>query len=994
MIMVADAPVRVLLVDDDADDALLTQRLLHSAMLGNYVVDWRDGFDSGLAALAETDYDVMLLDFKLTGEDGLELLRVARSQGTRSPAILLTGQIDRDLDAKAMEAGVVDFLEKGQLNAATLERSIRYAAGRGRSDRERVTLLESERAAKAEAETAHTHITTILETLESERTTLRQSEAFFRAAFLGSAVPAMLVSMDGAVIQANPALCEMLGYDETELTGLRVSEFTHPDHSAAGDLGRARLVSNDADAVQVEKQYVRRDGSPVDVRVSMALVRLRDDPGYFMTQVFDITEQKRAQLAIAEREQHLAMIVSVQQEIATAALDDSLDDSKVLGLIAQRAAALTGADGAGVAMIQDGRVVYKVWMGDEFPAPGRGLALETSLSGRCAIERRPLRCDDVLLDPRVNGSFAGHVNARALICAPLLIDDTSVGVLTVYSSSPNAFQDRDVHTLQLMAGLAAAGLNHAAAFAARQALVVERTLALETLSEREALIRSLIENAADPLITLDESCQISYASPALERLLGLPATHFQGSHPSAFCHPADRELVVSTFADMIATKERTNGVEARFEHRDGSWRTVRITGRNMLDDPAARAVIVNLHDTTDEVVAASQIRQAQKLEAVGQLAGGVAHDFNNLLTVILGHSEFLLQSLEEADPRYDDVVEIRHASDRAAGLTRQLLAFSRQQMLKPMVVDMNAIVAGMRPLLERLIGEDIEFVISGTDGCAPVLADPGQLEQVVMNLAINGRDAMPAGGTLSIEVNVVTLDNSYPIGADGVKPGQYVLLAITDTGMGMSQEVREQIFDPFFTTKESGKGTGLGLSTVYGIVKQSGGYVWAYSEPGLWSAFKVYLPLASEGIETAALVEAPAATAGSETVLLVEDEAPVREVSRRILVGQGYQVLEACDGIDALDVVARFDGRIDVLVTDVVMPRMNGRALADQLSERYPHLAVLFLSGYTSDEILRRSPAESGSRLRLLQKPFTRAELAAAVRDSIIAAAGQALDLN
>ena len=820
--------------------------------------------------------------------------------------------------------------------------------------------------------------------LKESVTALQQSEAFVRAAFLKSAVPGILVSVDGVVMHSNSAMSALLGYGDETLEGVAVTSFTAPDDRPMTDDLRERLLAGEVESAQMEKRYVRRDGTIIDVFISIALVPQTESmPPYFTTQIFDISDRKRAEREVREREALLAQIVQVQQAVAAA----DLDKPTIVDLIAERAKSLTGADGAEVAMLESGLLVYRAGSVLDRATQGKGLDPDTSLAGRCVRERQPMQSDDTRLDDRVHQGLADHVGARSALCVPLLHEETAVGVLTVYSSKVAAFQDRDVHTLQLIAGVGAAGLAHAAAFEVKQALIVERTAALVTLSEREVLIRSLIENAADPLITLDAHGVISYASPALERLLGRSINDFIGVRTAELFHPDDAPLISDTVAHMLASTRPVVAVEGRLLHRDGTWRTARVTGRNMLDDPAVRGLVVNLHDMTDEVVAAAQLRQSQKLEAVGQLAGGVAHDFNNLLTVISGHSEFLAADLGQLDARYADVQQIRLAADRAAALTAQLLAFSRQQVLQPTIVDMNAIVAGMQPMLRRLIGEDITLVTRPSADPVTVLADAGQLEQVVMNLAINGRDAMPNGGTLTIEVQLADLDATYP-DKDDVVPGRYVMLAITDTGVGMTREVREHIFDPFFTTKELGKGTGLGLSTVYGIVKQSNGYISAYSEPGLWSAFKAYFPLAIGITEPVAVPQVIAATTGgSETVLLVEDEEAVRRLSKRILTRQGYRVLEARDGLDALDVVDRNGGRIDLLVTDMVMPRMNGRDLAERLSKRMPGLAVLFLSGYTNADILRREPDEPRIYHRLLQKPFTSEGLTTAVREALQATA-------
>ena len=375
-----------------------------------------------------------------------------------------------------------------------------------------------------------------------------------------------------------------------------------------------------------------------------------------------------------------------------------------------------------------------------------------------------------------------------------------------------------------------------------------------------------------------------------------------------------------------------------------------------------------------------QFRQAQKMEAVGRLAGGIAHDFNNLLTVITSYSDILLEDLAPQDPRCQDVEEIRKAAASGAGLTRQLLAFSRQQVLQPRVLDVNAVLANAEKLLKRLLGEDIELVTTLTPQLGAVKADPGQLEQVIMNLAVNARDAMPDGGKLTIETANADMDEASVRVHPYAKPGQYVMLAVSDTGSGMDEQTKARIFEPFFTTKEAGKGTGLGLATVYGIVKQSGGFIWVYSEPSHGTTFKIYLPRVDEPVEGLSVPSSSAESLrGAETVLLAEDAAAVRTVARQVLERHGYTVLEAPNGEAALYLATKHHGPIHLLLTDVVMPGLGGRQLADQLRALRPELKVLYASGYTDDAVVRHGVLKPG--IAYLQKPLTPEALARKVRE-------------
>ncbi len=443
-----------------------------------------------------------------------------------------------------------------------------------------------------------------------------------------------------------------------------------------------------------------------------------------------------------------------------------------------------------------------------------------------------------------------------------------------------------------------------------------------------------------------------------------------------------RKLEGDIIQNVVRTGEPAE-YEKEYIRKDGSLVAVSLTVFVVKDregQPDGLAQIVK--DITKRKRLEEQFRQAQKMEAVGQLTSGIAHDFNNLLTVINGYSEMTLQALKADDPLRSNIEQVKEAGARAAALTRQLLAFSRKQVLEPKVLDLNAVVTNIDKMLTRTIGEDIDLVAALTPGLGRVKADPGQIEQVIMNLATNARDAMPDGGMLTIETANVELDAAYAQMHMAITPGRYVMLAVSDTGCGIDAETQRRIFEPFFTTKEQGKGTGLGLATVYGIVKQSGGSIWVYSEPGHGTTFKIYLPRVEAPTEA---VEPDTARArppnGTETILLVEDAAGVRSLARAALQVYGYSVLEAANGNETIALSEQYQGVIHLLVTDVVMPGMNGRALAERLTTRLPQMKVLYVSGYTDDTIVRHGMLDAG--MAFLQKPFTPLALARKVREML-----------
>jgi two-component system cell cycle sensor histidine kinase/response regulator CckA len=498
------------------------------------------------------------------------------------------------------------------------------------------------------------------------------------------------------------------------------------------------------------------------------------------------------------------------------------------------------------------------------------------------------------------------------------------------------------------------------------------------LRESEERYRLLFERNLAGVYRSTVDGRLLECNRAFARMMGY------GSPAEAMAQPPGAfHGLPSAHREFLARLRREGSLvntESEGRRKDGSavWLIENVS--LIVDEDGEEVILGTVFDMTERRRLEEQLLQSQKMEAVGRLAGGIAHDFNNLLTAISGYSELLVEQLPEGDPRRESAEEIRQAGRRAAGLTQQLLAFSRRQVLEPRVLDLNAVIAGMEKMLRRVIGEDVELTTALDPALWRTLADPGQIEQAIVNLVVNARDAMPRGGRLTLETGNVTLDEKFASSYATVHPGPHVMLAVSDTGVGMDASLQARLFEPFFTTKERGKGTGLGLSTTYGIVKQSGGSIWVYSEPGHGTTFKIYLPRCEEPLDAR---EAPPAAAtprpGSETVLLVEDEPEVRRLVEKLLRMQGYTVLSAGSPAEAISAAGASPGTIAILVTDVIMPGMNGRELARVLASERPAMRVLYMSGYTDAAIAQQGILQPGTAF--LSKPFTPDALARKVRE-------------
>ena len=542
---------------------------------------------------------------------------------------------------------------------------------------------------------------------------------------------------------------------------------------------------------------------------------------------------------------------------------------------------------------------------------------------------------------------------------PLKTPTATIGVLVLqHYEIENAYDQRDLEFMESVGG--------------HIALAIERRRAEDELRRNESILRLLFEHNPLPIWLYEiETRKFLRVNQAAVELYGYSAEEFEGMTIAEIRPESQREK-------EYASEKRPEAKlgEREFwlhQAKDGRAFEVELISHE-LEYAGKRVGLVVAQDISERRHLESQLRQAQKMEAVGRLAGGVAHDFNNLLMVIKGHSELLLNALDTSSQIARKVEQIDKSADRASALTRQLLAFSRRQVLQPQVISVNAIVEEMGKLLPRLIGEDIELMIRTAKDLGSVKADASQMEQVIMNLAVNARDAMPNGGKLLIETANVHIDQTYTVTHPLMRMGPYIQLVVTDSGTGMDAETQAHIFEPFFTTKEKGKGTGLGLATVYGIVKQSGGFIWVYSELGKGTSFKIYLPRVGQTEEHAATPRAATELPmGTETVLLTEDEQDVREIARQFLESGGYRVIEAKDGVEAIRLAATHRGEIRLLVTDMVMPGMTGQELASRLQREHPGLNVVFMSGYSEHAATEMVDADPS--VRLLTKPFSRAAI-------------------
>ncbi|CAN5751216.1 hypothetical protein BH11MYX3_BH11MYX3_15990 [soil metagenome] len=964
---------RVLIVDDQADARYYLRVLLESE---GFTVDMaRDGAEA-LAIARRSAPELVVSDLLMPVMDGFTLLRAWREDGSLSgiPFIVYTATYQEAEDERLVyELGADDFILK-PAEPAVLVARIRQVGTRGRvstravraDDDDPVYQLYSEALIrKLEHKTLELHETNhslALDAAERERITsaLRASEAELR--LLAEAMPQIvwITGSDGSPTYLNGQWTDYTGMALADSLGLAWEEPIHPD-----DRERVRA---DWRAAAVTRSYSaecrlrRADGS-----YRWWLIRgvpVTDATGgilkWFGT-CTDIDEVKRTQARTTERVAELTLLRAIDDVMrGSGALEHAL--TTTMKLLAEH---------LGVT-----RCVYGDVDGDRVVIPHGDHSTLASLAGEYRLSDYGASVADqirrgaapvAICDAGTElGEDAARrlaaLGIRAFVCCSLIRAGRLRALVSVTDASPRDWRPSELAFVSEVSERCWTSIEHRAT----QAKLHENEALLRLASRAARLGAWSVELPSQRLTWSEEVCAIHEVPPGTEptvaQAIEFYAPEFRDEITARFTEcvregtPFDLELQV------ITAQHRRIWVRAIGQAERGS------------DGTIAR-VLGAFQSIDDRRKLEDQLRQAQKMEAIGQLAGGVAHDFNNILSVILSYTSLVLDELKPGDPLREDISEVRRAGERATDLTRQLLAFSRKQILQPRVVDIHQIIAGMSRMLTRLLGEDIELAIKIAPGAGKVLADPSQVEQIVLNLAVNARDAMPRGGTLTIAVAGASRD---PVPA-GALPS-HVVIAITDTGIGMDAETRDRIFEPFFTTKEPGAGTGLGLATVFGIVKQSAGHIVVESSPGKGATFRIYFPRTEQVSAVADVAPAdPVSLRGTETVLLVEDEDQVRTVTRAILRRAGYTVLDAQNGGEAFMICEDFAGPIHLLLTDVVMPRISGRELATRLLPLRPDMRVIYASGYTEDAVVRHG-VDRGS-IDFLQKPVTPTVLLRKVRE-------------
>jgi PAS domain S-box-containing protein len=764
-----------------------------------------------------------------------------------------------------------------------------------------------------------------LERHVQERTkALQETEGRFRSIFFCTALGMSISDLEGNYQMVNPALCRILGYTEEELLSQSCLRHTFVDDIALTRQFRDQLVSGESEQVFFEKRYIHKTGRLIWASVGIFLFRDSEGrPQYFITHIEDVSERKAAEEALRESEHRHRVIF----------------ENSPLGMIRFNT--------EGVIVDCNDKFVQLMGSSRE-KIIGFNTARRSSEKMQKALQKA-LAGEDAVFEDGYTSVTGGKSNFLRAVFSPV---------------SPGQPATEVIATLEDIS---------------------ERRRAELAMQESEKKWRAVFERSPVGIMLMDDDSVVLECNQFFADIFGAERKRYIGLRlldklPDGLV----RQSLVAALAD-----ENIHHYEGAYTSiLSGKKLFINITSEKIAPDLLI-AVIIDITEQREAALAQEKLQaqflQAQKMESVGRLAGGVAHDFNNMLGVILGHVEMALDHLGPEEPLHEDLLEVQKAAQRSAELTRQLLAFARKQTVSPKVLDLNETVEGLFKMLRRLIGEDIELIWKPGKRLWPVKVDPSQIDQILANLCVNARDAISGVGSIVIETSncEITEDNRPP----DAEAGRYVVLTISDNGCGMDRETQEHLFEPFFTTKEIGQGTGLGLATIYGIVRQNGGFLKVQSEPGQGATFRIYLPVGPEtDSPVTRAVDQPPPRRGVETILLVEDEPSILSVGRRMLEKLGYQVLAASTPEEALDLAEKHKGGIDLLLTDVVMPQMNGRELAARLTDRWPNLKCLFMSGYTADMIAHHGVLAEG--VQFIQKPFSKAELSAKICEVLEQKAG------
>ncbi len=894
------------------------------------------------------------MDLGLPDSQGFDTFKKIHDQAPQIPIVVITGLADDGLALRAVREGAQDYLVKGQIDSNILIRAIRHAIDRKRAE---AALRKSEEKYR-----------TILENIE---------EGYFE------------VDIAGNFTFFNDSLCRLLGYPRDEMMGMNNRQYTDEENAQKLYQTFNKVYRTGEPAKGFDWEIIRKDGTKRYIEASVSLKNISGQPIGFRGIVRDITERKRAEEVLRTEREKLEMV--------------------------------TQNMGAGLAFIS--KDYHTIWANNvlkQIFGDVEGKACYSTYNKRaeicvgCGVREVFEKGSEKVVHEQVGEDIEGNTIWSEIIATPIKDKDGHITAalelvipITERKQAEEALRRSEEEARRLA---------QENAVMAEIGRIISSTLNIEKVYERFAEeVRKLISfdrimiNLADLKNKTSTPAYIAGIDVQGRRvgditfMAGTVTEEVIRTRSSLLIQVDNDNIdeVVSRFPPLLPTfqaglrsiisvplisKDQVIGVLSLRSLVPKAYtdQDVRLAERiaSQIAGAIANAQLYTERIQVEKERAAleEQLRQSQKMEAIGHLAGGIAHDFNNLLTIIKGYSQLSLIELKEGDPLWGNIEEIKRATDRASDLIRQLLAFSRRQVMEMRVLDLNILLQNLDKMLRRVIGEDIELVTLLAEDLGRVKTDSGQIEQVILNLAVNARDAMPSGGKLTIETANVELDGAYARRHVAVTPGRYVMLAVSDTGVGMTPEVRDRVFEPFFTTKEEDKGTGLGLSTVYGIVKQSEGNIWIYSEPGHGTTFKIYLPQVEELLEEVKeKVVGEELPRGSETVLVVEDEQEVRKVAARILRGQGYKVLEASQGDDALRLCEEHNRPIQLMVTDVVMPGIDGRELTNRLMLLHPEIKVLYMSGYTDNIIVHHGVLERG--INYIQKPFTVGALAGKVRE-------------